>query len=96
MKVVNEGGNTLDLFTEEEGAMAFQQNDDYDSVVQRQEDEEEKDENQTLNSYVKNHEVDEDEIKTEDRSTFGEGWRGPKNQVEIGNFNLTHNNVNST
>lgn len=35
MKVVNEGGNTLDLFTEDEGAMAFQQNDDYDSVVQR-------------------------------------------------------------
>jgi hypothetical protein len=32
-------------------------------------------------------------MKTEDFSTYGEGWRGPKKQVDIGNFNIISNTI---
>ncbi len=56
-----------------------------------EEDNEQAVDRQTMHQYVKNQVVDEDEIATEDRSEFGEGWRGPKYKVEIGNFNLNEN-----
>ena len=48
-------------------------------------------ENFDSQNYNQVHIIDENDIHSDDRSTFGEGWRGKTKKFEIGNFNIQQN-----
>ena len=69
--------------------MGFQDKERAETIIQRLNNVEEDDDH----LYNKFEAIEENDMKTEDFSTYGEGWRGPKREVEIGNFNLISNTI---